>query len=242
MKMCGRFTITTDKIEIILNHFEAKLAPNFTGYQPRFNAAPGQVLPAIVSKEDGQRYLLNTFWGFIPPWGEKTEGKTSYQINIRDDTIARNKFFTDRLVNNRCIIPADGFYEWEKTGEPPRGVDIKRSISRPKKTPYYIKLKSGKLFAFAGLWRSVKIEEKPIISTAIITTNPNNLISSIHDRMPVILSEDELKVWLNPEVKEFELLHRFLDSYPEKEMKMHPVSTFVNSGRNDSPACIEPVT
>jgi putative SOS response-associated peptidase YedK len=239
--MCGRFTITTDKIEIILSRFEANVAPNFAGYQPRYNAAPGQMLPAIVAKDDTRRYLMNTFWGFIAPWGEKGGGKTTYQINIRDDTIARNKFFQDRLLNHRCIIPADGFYEWKKPEAYNEQVSGQKSLKRRVKTPYYIKLKNGKLFAFAGLWRSVTIEEKPITSTAIITTKPNDLVSSIHDRMPVILSDEELKIWLNPGIREFSVLHGLLNSYPENEMEMHPVSTLVNNGRNDSSACIEPV-
>ena len=104
-----------------------------------------------------------------------------------------------------------------------------------------VKLKSGKIFGLAGLWRSVKIEEKPVTSAAIITTEPNGLVGSIHNRMPVILSEKELKIWLNPGVKEFSLLHSLLDPYPAKEMEMYPVSTLVNNGRNDTPACIEPV-
>lgn len=239
--MCGRFTITADRIENILTRFNAIQAPGFSGYQPRYNAAPGQMLPAIVAKDDGQRYLMNTFWGFIPPWGEKDGENTSYQINIRDDTIARNKFFQLRIASHRCIIPADGFYEWKKTEEGKRSGQTSRTTGERVKTPYYIKLKNGKIFALAGLWRSVEIEKNLITSTGIITTKPNSLVALVHDRMPVILSDEELNVWLNPEIHDFSALHKLLGSYPEKEMEMYGVSTLVNNGRNDSPACIEPV-
>ena len=238
--MCGRFTITTDRIEGILTRFKAAVAPGFEGYQPRYNAAPGQMLPAIVAKDDGQRYLMNTFWGFIPPWSEKEGGRTSYQINVRDDTIMKNNFFRDRLLNNRCIFPADGFYEWKKPEGFVTSNKIKRMPRGLQKTRYYIKLKNGELFALAGLWRSVKVEDKVITTTAIITTKPNGLVSTIHDRMPVILSDEELNLWLKPDLREFSVLHSLLDSYPEVEMESYAVSTIVNNGRNDSQVCIEP--
>lgn len=238
--MCGRFTITTDRIEGILTRFNATVAPGFEGYHPRYNAAPSQMIPAVVAKDDGQLYLMNTFWGFIPPWGEKEDGKISYQINIRDDTIKKNRFFHDRLVNRRCIIPADGFYEWKKTKELRTADNIKRSPKELHKIPHYIRLRNGGLFALAGLWRSVKLDDKVLITSAIITTKPNGLISSIHDRMPVILSDEELKLWLDPGVNEFSVLHALLDPYPEQEMETYAVSTLVNSGRNDTHACIEP--
>lgn len=230
--MCGRFTITVDRVEEILKHFNAEIAPDFDEYKPRYNAAPTQMLPAIASKEN-VRYLTNAFWGFVPPWSEG-ELKKSYQINIRDDTILKNKFFHDRLINNRCIFPANGFYEW-------KSIDItKNSPKQNKKVPYYISLKNNKLFALAGLWRTIKIEDKIILSAAIITTRPNKLISNIHNRMPVILDEKELELWLHSDFRDFKKLHELLDPYPEDEMQYYAVSTIVNNGRFDSPECIEP--
>src|ERR1051325_7270158 len=111
--MCGRYTITADKVEFILKRFQAELAPGFGDYSPRYNAAPAQLVPGIVSKEDGKRYLTHLYWGLTPPWAEKEGSKYSTQINIRNDTIEKNKFFRSLLLSQRCIFVADGFYEWQ---------------------------------------------------------------------------------------------------------------------------------
>lgn len=236
--MCGRFTITTDRVELVLEKFKAEIAPGFEGYKPRYNAAPGQSVPVIVSK-DGKRYLTNMFWGFITPWGEKSNGSKNSQSNIRDDTIERNRFFRDRLMNNRCIFVADGFYEWKK----PEGYEhLVRGEKLPKgvkKIPYRIIMKNKQPFALAGLWRSIETDEKKIVTAGIITTRPNALMVPIHNRMPVILNEINLGIWLNPEFKHFEELHSFLDPYPENEMESYVVSYAVNNSRDDTPACIE---
>ncbi len=238
--MCGRFTITADRLEFILKRFQAKEAPGFEGYRPRFNVAPGQTVPALVAREGGERLLMNILWGFIPPWREE-EGMSGSQANIRDDTIAKNSFFRDRLQRNRCLFVADGFYEWQKPPEfrnLPRGQRLPKGV---KKTPYRILMKDKNLFALAGLWRTFKKEDKTIVTGGIITTGPNGMMSSIHDRMPVILADAEISVWLDPGVDDVERLHRMLDAYPEGEMEAYIVSDLVNSGRVDSPACIEPV-
>jgi len=194
----------------------------------------------VLSKEEGGRYLVNMFWGFVAPWGEEKEGKITFQANIRDDTIKKNRFFHDRLLNNRCIFIADGFYEWQK----PEGFEnLKRGERLPKgvkKTPFRIRLKDKESFPLAGLWRNFKQGEKTLTSAAIITTGPNSMMKSIHDRMPVILSSAELDIWLDSGFREFEPLHELLDSYPSKEMEAYPVSSAVNNSRFDSPACIEP--
>lgn len=236
--MCGRFTITVDRIESILEKFKAEQAPNFQGYQPRYNAAPGQFVPAIVAKE-GRRYLTNVFWGFVPPWGEH-RGSLTHQANIRDDTIARNKFFRDRLLHTRCIFIADGFYEWKL----PEGFEnLERGEHLPKgmhKTPYRIVLKNSSLFALAGLWRTFSLNQGPVISGGIITTTPNTLMTSVHNRMPVILSDADLDIWLNPDIESYDRVIQLLDPYPGEEMNLYPVSVRVNNSRNDSPLCLEP--
>ncbi len=238
--MCGRFTITTDRVELVLDKFKAEIAPGFEGYKPRYNTVPEQSIPVIVTK-DGKRFLTNMFWGFIPPWGEKGDGSNISQANIRDDTIERNRFFRDRLMTNRCIIVADGFYEWKK----PEGYEhLVRGEKLPKgvkKIPYRIILKNRQPFAFAGLWRSIEVKEKKIVTTGIITTSPNDLIKPIHDRMPVILNDDDLQLWLNSDVRSFNELYNQLDSYNADEMEAYVVSTAVNNSRNDTPACIEPL-
>lgn len=238
--MCGRFTITTDRVDFILKKFHAVPAPGFSGLTPRYNAAPGQFVPAIVAREDGVRYLTEVFWGFIPPWGED-KGAAGYQINIREDTIAGNKFFRSRLLTGRCVLLADGFYEWQK---PPgyeklgRGQKLPRGV---RKIPHRIMLKDAAAFPLASLWRTVDINAKKTLSAGIITTSPNEIVAPIHDRMPVILSDDELSAWLDPLNKDFDSLHSLLDPFPDGLMKSYVVSDTVNNSRNDSVDCINPL-
>jgi len=238
--MCGRFSLTVDNIENVIKKFDAHISEDYRSYKPRYNISPGQPVPAIVTKEGGKRYLMNMLWGFIPPWGQKPEGDIISQANIRDDTIAKNKYFQERLLKNRCIIIADGFYEWKK----PVGYEhIKRGEKLPKgvrKIPYRIVLKNRQPFPLAALWCSVMIEKMALLTTAIITTQPNTLMSKIHDRMPVILNDADLEQWLNPDLKFLSLMQKMLVPYPEEEMEAYPVSFAVNNSKNDSPTCIEP--
>jgi putative SOS response-associated peptidase YedK len=236
--MCGRFTITSDRVEIILDRFKAERAPGFGEYIQRYNVAPGQLVPVIVAK-DGKRFLTNMLWGLVTPWGEKADGSVISQANIRDDTIERNKFFHERLLTNRCIFIVDGFYEWKL---PDAYKDLTRGEKLPKgvrKVPYRITLKNKQPFALAGLWRSFEVEGKKIVTAGIITTGPNELMTPIHNRMPVILNENDLRLWLETGVKEFEILYDLLDPYPANEMDAYIVSTAVNNSRSDTPACIE---
>ena len=236
--MCGRFTITVDRIEIILEKFKAELAPKFTEYKPRYNAAPGQVVAAVVSKE-GKRYLTNVLWGLVPPWGEK-QGGLIHQANIRDDTIQRNKFFANRLLHNRCVFVVDGFYEWklpEGFSHLPRGERLPKGVH---KTPYRIILKDRSLFSLAGLWRTISYHDETILTAGIITTSPNDLMKTIHPRMPVILDETGLDRWLNPSDESYQDLIQLLRPYPAEEMNAYVVSPIVNNSRNDSPRCLEP--
>ena len=235
--MCGRYTVTADKVEFILKRFQAELAPDFRDYAPRYNVAPAQLVPGIVSREDGKRYLTNLFWGLTPPWAEKEGSKYSTQINIRNDTIEKNKFFRSLLLGNRCIFVADGFYEWQV----PEGLEKKPLPKGVRKTPYRIVFKNGDLFPVAGLWRTRMDGEKTILTGAIITTDPNTLMKPIHNRMPVILDDDGLKHWLDPEYKNFDQLRLYLGPFPDAKMKAYPVSTAVNNARIDSAVIIEPM-
>jgi putative SOS response-associated peptidase YedK len=238
--MCGRFTITSDRVEIILDRFKAELAPGFDGYTQRYNAAPGQSVPILVAK-DGKRFLTNMLWGFIPPWGEKSDGSVTSQANIRDDTIERNKFFHERLLTNRCVFIADGFYEWKL---PEAYKDFTRGEKLPKgvrKIPYRITMKNKQVFALAGLWRSMEVDGKKLVTAGIITTGPNELMAPIHNRMPVILNDNDLTLWLEAGLKEFRIVFELLNPFPANEMNAYIVSTAVNNSRSDTPACIEPV-
>lgn len=238
--MCGRFTITTDRVEFILKKFHAVPAPGFSGITPRYNAAPGQLVPAIVAKEDGIRYLTDAFWGFVPPWGEG-KGEAGYQINIREDTIARNTFFRSRLLSSRCIFVADGFYEWRK---PPGFEHLARGKKLPKgarKVPHRILLRDRTPFALAGLWRTFEISSTKMLTAGIVTTAANALVAPIHDRMPVILGEKDLALWFDPKADDFDALHALLDPYPPAQMEAYAVSDAVNNSRNDVIACIDPL-
>jgi len=235
--MCGRFTITSDRVEFILKRFQAELAPDFKDYTPRYNVAPAQLVPGIVSKEDGKRYLTNLYWGLTPPWAEKEGSKYSTQINIRNDTIDKNKFFRSLLLGNRCIFVVDGFYEWQA----PAGFEQKPRPKGVGKTPYRIVFEDGEPFPLAGLWRIRKEGDKSILTGAIITTDPNKLMKPIHNRMPVILDDDGLKRWLDPEYKNFDQLRLYLSPFPDATMKAYRVSTAVNNAKIDSAGVIEPV-
>ncbi len=238
--MCGRYTITTDQIDFVLKRFTAELAPGFEGHKPRYNVSPGQFVPAIVAKDNGKRYLTNMFWGFVPVWGEKPDGTLDYQINIRDDTIAKNKFFATHLQHQRCAFIVDSFYEWKN---PPGFEQLERGKKLPKgmkKIPHRIFLKDKQPFALAGLWRTIKTQEQTIISAGIITTSPNEFMSSIHSRMPAILSLNELDTWFDTSMQDFSTVHKLLKPYDNKEMEAYVVNDYVNRPGFDAPACIEP--
>lgn len=248
--MCGRYTNTTIDAELVMKRLNAYLAPDFgTGtnpanaaLRPSFNIAPTQYVPVVVAK-NGTRYLMRMYWGLIPPWGEADPAKgekPTHQINVRDDTIGRNSFFKNRLQNNRCVFLGDSFYEWKTPDEfrgQPRGTKLPKGV---RKTPYRISVKDQDLFAMAGLWRTAQIDEKPVITAAIITTSPNSFMQDIHDRMPVILPDDALATWLDPNCKDEGILRSLLKPY-EGPMQAYQVSPMVNSGKIDDPRLIEEV-
>jgi len=227
--MCGRFTITVDRVELILKKFSAQPAPGFGDYRPRFNAAPSQVVPAIVAKDDGTRFLTGILWSLTPPWAEKPGGGYGAQINVRSDTIAKNKYFLSLLRDRRCVFVADGFYEWQK---PPGGGG---------KIPYRIRLKDGGIFALAGLWRTAEAEDKKTLTGAIITTGPNAVMKPIHNRMPVLLDRKGVDLWLDPAMTDLRELQELLAPAPDGALEAYPVSTAVNNARLDSELCIKPL-
>lgn len=237
--MCGRFTHTVDRVEFILARFRAEMAPGFEGYKAAYNVAPGQMVPAVAARDD-RRWLMNMLWGIVPPWGEVKEGHLGQQINVRDDTIIKNSFFRGRLLHNRCIFIADGFYEWQIPAEYrnlPRGTRLPKGVA---KTPYWIRVKGQELFPLAGLWRTVEIGGKQVVTAAIITTAPNPFMEDIHNRMPLILTDEQLDRWLDPGFEDYAGLQRLLVPF-EGSMEAQAVSIAVNSGRIDDARCIEPI-
>lgn len=221
--MCGRYTLS--KLEEILRQF-----PSITELPgilaPRFNIAPTQPILAITNEHPDR--IDHLYWGLVPSWA-KDISVGSKMINARAETLAEKPSYRRPLSRRRCLIPADGFYEWKKN---PDGT----------KTPMHIRLKSGSLFAFAGLWevwQSPDGSELP--SGTVITTRPNELMADIHDRMPVILPESAYEQWLDPDEHPPEEFLDLLGPYPAKELEAYPVSSRVGSPKNDDRRLIEPV-
>ena len=221
--MCGRFTLTNDMAELEERFaFEAE----DLHYRPRYNVAPGQRVLVVTRDSENRAGFFH--WGLIPPWA-KDPAISQRSINARGETVAEKRSFRGAFRRRRCLILADGFYEWRAEGSG--------------KTPMRIVLKSREPFGFAGLWEEWKApSDETIRSCAIITTAANSLIEPIHNRMPVILHREEEALWLDPEVDDPLLLTQLLVAYAAEDMKAYPVSPLVNSYRNDTPACIEPLS
>jgi putative SOS response-associated peptidase YedK len=186
----------------------------------RYNVAPTQPVLAARNGAGGKRELLTLQWGLIPFWAK--DPKIGYStINARADTVATKPAFRQPFRKRRCLIAADGFYEWKRTEN--------------RKQPYYIRLRQSDPFAFAGLWEHWEREGHTIESCTIIVTQANTLIATIHDRMPAILSPADYDTWLNPKVEDTQTLSPLLRPYPADSMVAVPVGLAVNNPRNDGP-------
>lgn len=221
--MCGRFTLALNAEGLQLAFPWLEVPEKIL---PRYNIAPTQ--PVAVVPNDGKNKLDFYLWGLIPFWA-KDPKIGSRMINARAETLAEKASFKAAYRYRRCLVLADGFYEWKK------GED-------GKKTPHYFRLESSLPFAFAGLWeRWFSPVADELLSCTIITTNPNDLVRGVHDRMPVILKEKDYQEWLQPgEVKPGEL-DSLLGPYPAAEMVAMAVSELVNNPRNDQPECVLPL-
>lgn len=219
--MCGRFSLSTD-ISLLQEQFDFDLDGTF---QPRYNIAPSQEI--LVVGSNGYKRVGRTMkWGLIPPWS--TDEKIGYKmINARAETLEDKASFKQPFKTKRCLILSDGFYEWK--------------INANGKQPYRFILKNQKPFAMAGLWERWDKGGMPLFTCTIITTTPNSLTKDVHDRMPVILKEDAYGAWLNRNLTDISQLKDFLQPYPAEEMSAYPVSSLVNSPKNDTPTCLEPI-
>lgn len=220
--MCGRFTLTADPDAI------RAAFPNLTvpaQIRPRYNVAPSQPVAVIAnSQPDKLDFYL---WGLIPSWSKDLQ-MSQKMINARGETLAEKPSFRTAYRRRRCLILADGFYEWQKNSD-------------KSKTPMHIRLKSGEPFAFAGLWELWHSPDgDPVYSCTIITTTPNTLMKSIHDRMPVILEPGDYPLWLEPGELNPEVLNPLIRPFPPEQMDAYSVSTLVNSPANDVPECLLP--
>ncbi|MFD5853903.1 SOS response-associated peptidase [Cytobacillus pseudoceanisediminis] len=220
--MCGRFSLTED-ISILQQYFDFEISEEIT---PRYNIAPSQRVLTVLS--DGQERRAGTMkWGLVPFWAK--DEKIGYKmINARAEGIDEKPSFKHAFKRRRCLILTNGFYEWKKQED-------------GNKQPYRFVMKDNKPFAFAGLWETWKKGEKPLHSCTIITTTPNKITEDVHDRMPVILHQDSYDLWLNPKNNDTEHLKSLLVPYPAEEMDLYPVSTMVNSPKNDIAEILAPL-
>lgn len=221
--MCGRFSLFADPI-MFMSEFEVDRLP--FDWHPRYNIAPGQMIPAIIY-DGGKRRVGQLKWGLVPSWAQ--DEKIGYKmINARAETLSEKPAFRRLIEKKRCIIPADGFYEWKQMDK--------------KKQPMRITMRDGSLFAFAGLFDTwVSPSGEKVHTCTIITTKPNEIVANIHDRMPVILRREDRRLWLDRERYDADLLQSLLVPYDSDEMRAYPVSPIVGSPKNDVPECIEEV-
>ncbi|MBD8496885.1 SOS response-associated peptidase [Paenibacillus arenosi] len=224
--MCGRYTLTVTWEELLAYYkLERDIGlPPF--HEPRYNIAPGQMVPAII--HDGSKLRLGPLrWGLVPSWAK--DDKMSWRtINARAETLTDKPAFRIPFQRKRCIIPADGFYEWKR-------------VTNNDKQPMRIIPRNGGVLHLAGLYDTWQDEQGKRISTCtIVTTTPNRVMEEVHDRMPVILSEHQLPLWLERNEADIQQLQSLLAPCPNEWLTMYPVDSMVGNVSNDSPACIEP--
>jgi putative SOS response-associated peptidase YedK len=219
--MCGRYTLRTP-VDALAERFETDETPS--SIAANYNVAPTQGV-ATVLVEGGKRKLEMLHWGLIPSWADDPS-VGNRMINARAETVAEKRSFRNAFRNHRCLVLADGFYEWQK------GANGKQ--------PYYIRMQDDSPFAFAGLWESWH-NGTEIRSATIITTDANDVVAPIHTRMPVILHPEDYGLWLDPDFEEKEPLTTLLKPYPTEAMEAYPVSRRVNSPSNNEPNVIESV-
>jgi putative SOS response-associated peptidase YedK len=219
--MCGRYTLTSAP-EAIRALFRYDEHPNFPA---RFNIAPTQPI-AIVRMVDGKRQFALVRWGLLPSW-VKDPATFSLLINARGESVCDKPAFRAAMKRRRCLIPADGFYEWQATGKGP-------------KQPFYIHARSGMPLAFAGLWETwMGPNGEEVETAAIVTTEANQTLGPIHDRMPVIIPPDAFELWLNTADVDAKTAEALIAPAPENLLVGHEVSTAVNRTANDNPKLID---
>ena len=214
--MCGRYTLAKP-LKVFESHF-GPLHINLE-YRPSYNIAPSQLSPVVINSSD-QRELTEMKWGLVPSWAKDEKMKL---INARSETVHEKPSFKNSLRNKRCLIPADGFIEWQGT----------------EKQPCYIYLKDQALFGFAGLWSTWNSLEGVSLNTySILTTAANEKLNPIHVRMPIILSSEQYETWLAPD-SGLDVLQALLTAYPSEEFDFHLVSKEINSPKNNLPEVLQ---
>ncbi len=218
--MCGRYSLVpTESIAARFDIQQEQLT-----LLPRYNVAPSQSMPVVVRNSPNR--LVEMQWGLIPSWSKEPRAQFS-TINARAETVTKSPVFRGPFKSRRCLVPASGFYEWQRTDQG--------------KQPFCIRLKGGELFAFAGLydvWHDAEGNE--LYSYTVITTAPNDLVAPIHNRMPVILRQEDEPAWLDKEANPARLLS-LLVGYPAEKMEAYPVSRAVNNPANEGAELMQPV-
>lgn len=225
--MCGRFTQKAPW-EKVSREFSIANTPSKTLFEPRYNIAPTQIIAAVRELES-TREAAELKWGLVPSWS-KDESIGNRMINARAETITEKPSFREAFRSRRCIIPASGFYEWQKA-------------EKGAKQPFYFYLKDRELFGFAGLWEEwLDKQTGELLETCtIITTEANEVLKPVHERMPVILKAQDYDEWLDPKERNTDKLQTLLAPYPAKEMDSHPVSRSVNITTTNTAELIAPI-
>ena len=225
--MCGRYTVRAHARKLV-ERFRAEIADAAgIGLFPRYNVAPSQPVPVVIVPSSGvERRLTKMRWGLVPSWSKDAN---SGIINARSETVATKPSFRNGFKRRRCLIPADGFYEWKAIGE-------------KTKQPFYIRMADEEPFGFAGLWEHWQDANGNELETcAIITTAANELMATIHDRMPVIIDPTDYDRWLDHHDEDTVRVVDLLRPYPADAMIATPVSTYVNKPQNEGPRCVAPI-
>ena len=234
--MCGRYTLTPEASQVLTAFPD--LASNDLSLwgPPRYNIAPGESVLAIVWRRDsashasparpehGSPALERLHWGLLPSWTTSRSGGLA-PINARAETLSEKPMFRQAFRKRRCLILADGFYEWRREGK--------------RRRPFYIRLRSGDVFTFAGIWESRSTEtESNVLSTAIVTIEANDVIAPLHNRMPVLVPPAHRSLWLSPEINDIARVQPLLVPSPGSDWELCEVSDYVNNVRNEGPRCI----
>ena len=221
--MCGRFSLHTPESQIreVFNLKNTELL----GLKPRYNIAPSQDIPIIRNTDNGHEMVMAQ-WGLVPHWSKESKSKYS-TINARVESVAEKPTYRTPFKRRRCLIPADGFFEWK--------------VVNGHKIPHHIRMKDGSVFAFAGLWDHWEGEGQTLDSCTIIVMPSNAVMRPIHERMPAIIATAHYDWWLDPRVTDKQEIMQFLTSAPSSQLTAYPVSTWVNSPKNNDERCIQPV-
>jgi putative SOS response-associated peptidase YedK len=230
--MCGRFSASTQP-SLLAQRFQAQLVAG-EGYQPSWNVAPASDVLVVAASQEGDRELRSLRWGLVPKWA-KDAASGNRLINLRSETVKDKPAWKRLLARHRGLLPIDGFYEWQDLGK------------GQKKQPFYITGRDGRQLALAGLWDTwhdpdaEDAEDDELRSFTILTTTPNQLMSSIHHRMPVIVPPEQWDTWLDPDNKDVDELAELLVPAPEELLVLWPVDQAVGNTRNNHPDLTQPL-